>query len=204
MFENVFKNMRKPTDSWVGRLLLQGMNWGHNRASLWGLSTVNFGTPVNLLDIGCGGGRNLSNLHKHYPTAKIYGIDYSCTSVCQSIRYNRHAVECGFVQVQEADAREIPFPRATFDGITAFETVYFWPEIERCFAGIVHVLKPGGKFMICNEVNTRKGYEYWVDLLDMAIYSGQELKAMMERAGLTEVKVAEHPNGKWVAVNGTK
>lgn len=58
--------------------------------------------------------------------------------------------------------------------------------------------------MICNEVNTRKGYEYWVDLLDMAIYSGQELKAMMERAGLTEVKVAEHPNGKWVAVNGTK
>lgn len=47
-------------------------------------------------------------------------------------------------------------------------------------------------------------YGCWVDFPDMAIYSGQELKAMMERAGLTEVKIAEHPNDKWVAVNGTK
>ena len=36
---------------------------------------------------------------------------------------------------------------------TAFETVYFWPKIENCFAQVAKVLKPGAFFLICNEAD---------------------------------------------------
>ena len=34
---------------------------------------------------------------------------------------------------------------------TAFETVYFWPEIEKSFAEVRRILSPGGIFLIVNE-----------------------------------------------------
>ena len=34
---------------------------------------------------------------------------------------------------------------------TAFETIYFWPGLEKCFAEVARILKPGGIFMIVNE-----------------------------------------------------
>ena len=46
---------------------------------------------------------------------------------------------------------KLPFEDARFDAVTAFETVYFWPDPARCFREIWRVLKPGGTFLICNE-----------------------------------------------------
>ena len=37
--------------------------------------------------------------------------------------------------------------------VTAFETVYFWPELAQNFREVYRVLKPGGVFFICNEAN---------------------------------------------------
>ena len=39
----------------------------------------------------------------------------------------------------------------SFDVVTAFETIYFWPDIEHCFNEVKKVLKPGGQFVIVNE-----------------------------------------------------
>ena len=46
-----------------------------------------------------------------------------------------------------------------FDAVTAFETVYFWPDLPLCFREVYRVLKPSGTFLICNESNgdTDKG-----------------------------------------------
>ena len=38
-----------------------------------------------------------------------------------------------------------------FDAVTAFETVYFWPDLTQCFREVYRVLKPGGDILICNE-----------------------------------------------------
>ena len=32
-----------------------------------------------------------------------------------------------------------------------FETIYFWPGLEKCFGEVNKALKPGGTFMIVNE-----------------------------------------------------
>ena len=56
---------------------------------------------------------------------------------------------------------------------TAFETVYFWPELAQNFREVYRVLKPGGIFFICNEANgeTTKD-DKWTQIIDgMTIYT---------------------------------
>lgn len=43
------------------------------------------------------------------------------------------------------------FADGWFDAVTAFETVYFWPDLPRCFPEVFRVLRSGGTFLICNE-----------------------------------------------------
>lgn len=38
-----------------------------------------------------------------------------------------------------------------YDLATAFETIYFWPRLEKCFSQVANVLKPGACFLIVNE-----------------------------------------------------
>lgn len=55
--------------------------------------------------------------------------------------------------MQQASVTELPFEAEQFDVATAFETVYFWPELAQNFREVYRVLKPGGIFFICNEAN---------------------------------------------------
>ena len=76
-----------------------------------------------------------------------------------------------------------------FDAVMAFETVYFWPDLPRCFREVWRVLKPGGTFFICNESNGDTDRdEKWTKIINgMTIYQGTELKAYLEQAGSSKV-----------------
>jgi ubiquinone/menaquinone biosynthesis C-methylase UbiE len=47
---------------------------------------------------------------------------------------------------------QIPWEDGAFDLVTAFETVYFWPDFEGGLKEVRRVLKPGGTLFICNEM----------------------------------------------------
>jgi len=64
---------------------------------------------------------------------------------------NRQAIRAGRCSVVQGNVAALPFETDRFDLATAFETVYFWPDLEKCFAEVHRVLKPGGSFLICNE-----------------------------------------------------
>ena len=48
----------------------------------------------------------------------------------------------------------------TSDAVTAFETVYFCPDLPQCFREVYRVLKPGGTLLICNEANGDTAVSY--------------------------------------------
>ena len=51
------------------------------------------------------------------------------------------------VQVVDADARELPFPSASFDGVVSNLTIHNIPETAgrvQALSGAVRVLRPGG------------------------------------------------------------
>ena len=96
--------------------------------------------------------------------------------------------------------KDMVFAGNWFDAVTAFETVYFWPDLPRCFQEVYRVLKPDGTFLICNESNgdTDKD-EKWTEIIGgMTIYKDIELKAYLEQAGFYYVQI--HKKKSWLCV----
>ncbi|MCI7380036.1 MAG: class I SAM-dependent methyltransferase [Hungatella sp.] len=169
ILKQFFNNTRKP-NGWMGKLMVNGMNQGHAAVSDWGLSyfpDVPGAAHSMLADFGCGGGRNTAELLKRFPEARVTALDYSKVACDKTKQFNRNEVQAGRCNVVQGDVSRLPFEAATFDVITAFETVYFWPGPVESFQEVWRVLKPGGTFMIVNESDGRNTKdEKWAGIID--------------------------------------
>ena len=150
LLKRFFNQTRKP-EGILGALMLQGMNSGHGELADWGFTHLPPLRPDQIVDLGCGAGRNAGEMLKKYPYAHVTAIDYSPLSVEKAASYNKKSIDAGRCTVQQGDVSDLRLEAEGFELATAFETVYFWPGLERCFEQVAHVLKPGGLFLICNE-----------------------------------------------------
>ena len=197
MIKRLFQNTRKP-EGFLGRLILLGMNGGHTPVSNWGLSLILPAADARVLDIGCGGGANIARLMKRCPQGFVDGIDYSGESVKFSRKKNAGSLgkRC---DIRQGDVTTLPYADQTFDLIIGFETVYFWPDLNRAFAEILRVLKPGGQFLIVCETDDPTNTT-WSGLIDgLTIYSGEDLKSRLEKAGFATSILSRHHKG-WVGL----
>jgi len=198
-----FENTRKP-EGFGGKLMVAMMNVGHSAVARWGLQFLELAPDAMVLDCGCGGGANMKRMLKKCPQGIVKGIDYSPVSVEKSKKVNEAAIAEGRCDVLCASVAELPFEPEQFDAVTAFETVYFWPDLPRCFREVYRVLKSGGTFLICNESNgdTDKD-EKWTEIIGgMTIYKDIELKAYLEQTGFHEVQI--HKKKGWLCVTARK
>ena len=183
MFKKFFENVIKPKNNFGGRFMVKGMNIGHEKLAMWGRSFLNIRPNDILLDLGCGGGRNI----QYFLTKanKVYGIDYSRTSVDIARALNDNGIKDGRCQIIEGDVKNIPFDDNSIDFVTAFETIYFWKDIEACFREIYRVLKDGGEFLICNEGAYRehKNINKWAEMLNFEVYSPEYLTNILSNIG---------------------
>jgi ubiquinone/menaquinone biosynthesis C-methylase UbiE len=108
--------------------------------------------------------------------------------------------------VKQGDVSNLRFPADTYDLATAFETIYFWPGLENCFAEVCRVLRTGGVFMIVNESDgtdeTSLKYEKIID--GMKCYTIEQIESALKAAGFSSV-TSDHFNGKpWITVIAVK
>ena len=155
-----FENTRKPVGL-GGKIMVAMMNFGHSAMAEWGLSFLQPAPDDMVLDCGCGGGANIKTLLKLCPNGKVQGIDYSAVSVEKARKVNARAIAAGRCTVQQASVAELPFEAEQFDAVTAFETVYFWPELAQNFREVYRVLKPGGIFCGCFYVKGEQKRTDW-------------------------------------------
>lgn len=203
MFKKFFQNTRKP-EGFQGRIMLKMMNSGHERVAKWGFTHIQVNPSDRVLDIGCGGGKNIKTWLSLVPKGGVIGIDYSQESVKKSKSFNQAAIDQGRCEILEANVLQMPFKENSFNFISAFETVYFWPEIEDVFHSIKKILKVGGKFMIVNEASDDRDNK-WVDIIGgMKIYTMEELKQMVENAGLTPIVCEQVPKKGWLVLVAQK
>ncbi|WP_407393113.1 class I SAM-dependent methyltransferase [Methanobrevibacter sp.] len=183
-----FDNMRKPKGK-LGNLQLKSMDKEHTPVSLWGLKHLDIEDDDVILDVGCGGGMNINRMAKK--AKKVYGVDYSEESVKLSREVNQDFINKGKVEVLEGNVKMLPFEDNTFDIVTAFETVYFWPDIEKCFGEVKRVLKPGGKFLIGMESNGSDNFamKFWNHFIDMTLYNDIEITQFLENNDYSEITV---------------
>ncbi len=203
--DHFFTHTRKPRGI-GGKLMVTLMNLGHAPLARWGLKHLELKNGDHVLDVGCGGGANLRAMGRRFSGGQVVGLDYSPISVEKAARVNRRAIEAGHCLVRQGDVSALPFPSDSFDRVTAFETVYFWPDLPRAFAEILRVLKPGGTFLICNECDgSDPRQEKWCSIIgQMKIYTADELNALLQTAGFQQIQNDGVPNRKWFCVTAKK
>ena len=195
---------------WVGRLLLWNMNSRHSGVTDWGLSHVHIEPHWTILDVGCGGGRTVSKLANATPQGKVYGVDYSETSVAATTKTNARWINMQRVEVRHGSVSELPFQDATFDLVTAVETHFWWPDIPAGIREIFRVLKPGGTLAIIGEVykgaNTKmaKVLEQNSARIGLKLLDPEEHRALLTGAGFSEVQSFEEHKKGWICAMGTK
>lgn len=193
-------NARKPRGE-EGRRILEHMNANHETMARWGTSHLALDKGHDILDVGCGGGRNVQFFLDACPDATVTGIDMSPTSVMVSRELNAAEIAKGRCAIIEGNVSDLPFDESSFDIVSAFETVYFWPSIVESFKGILRILRGGGSFLICNEADClNERTQSWVDRIGhgMRIYDAEELTQALEEAGFADIQVHRVPEKEWL------
>ena len=205
--KKLIRNARKPVGE-LGHQILDRMNKSHEAMAVWGVG--HFGIDENdmILDIGCGGGRNLERFAAQVTDGKVVGIDYSEVSVEKSAKLNEKAIEEGKVEVIPGSVSEMPFEDESFDIATGFETIYFWPDFINDLKEVNRVLKKDGLVFFCNHTVYREGqmekYDDLVELLDMKIYSEDVLRQSLEETGFKDFMAYVDDENDWICVTARK
>jgi SAM-dependent methyltransferase len=181
-------NARKPVGE-LGDKLLDRMNESHESLAQWGVSHLDISKDDVILDIGCGGGVNVERFLQMTEN-KVYGLDYSGIAVEKSTKLNQDAIDEGRCEVIQGSVSELPFEDNTFDIVTGFETVYFWPDFVNDCKEVRRVLKDDGIMFICNEAipdEEDERQKELIDLLDMKIFSEDEFDEYLREAGFSDI-----------------
>lgn len=206
--KELIKNARKPVGE-LGHQILDRMNESHESMAQWGVTHFEINEDSKILDIGCGGGRNIERFAGQISeNGRVVGIDYSEVSVEKSTKLNQDAIDAGKVNVLQGSVSEMPFYDETFDIVTGFETIYFWPDFINDLKEVNRVLKKDGLVFFCNEAVYREGqmekYDDLVELLDMKIYSEDVLKESLENTGFKDFKAYVDEEHDWICVTARK
>ena len=189
--------------SLMGRLLLRCMNIGHGRLHQWGLKAAGIQLTDRVLDVGCGGGKAISRILEE-TRREVAGVDHSPEAVKTARSVNRAAVSSGRLRIVESSVESLPFRDGFFDVVTAFETTYFWPELQAGLTEIHRVLNRGGRLVIANEFADRASAGAWAGRLNMRVPDSDALAGAAYEAGFLMVDVSVHPHNGWLRLIAAK
>ncbi len=191
-----------------GRNVGLAMNEHHYKLWNWGIEHISIDPDSSILDIGCGGGRAISILADIVENGNVSGIDYSPDMVELASETNKGAIDDEKVSITQASVSKLPFSDAMLDLVTAFETCYFWPDIENDLREIHRVLKENSKLLIVNEMYIHSLFEErnsaYAAVDEMNIYSVEDYRNLLKNAGFSSVLIDELPENNWICIIARK
>lgn len=105
-------------------------------------------SPSDLLDVATGTGDMALQLARAIPGCAITGIDLSEGMLAVGRRKTAEAGLSGRVTLRQADCLALPFPDASFDAVTVAFGVRNFEHLDRGYAEMARVLRPGGKLYV--------------------------------------------------------
>ena len=205
--EKFVRQCRRP-EGFLGRLVGRAMNTGHAKIHRWSLRYVSAKSYSAVLDVGCGGGGALREMASLFPSAKLFGIDYSEDMVLLTKKVNRELIETGRIEIAHGSVSYLPYSDNTFDLVTAFEAYYFWLELDHALQELKRVLKSGGTLLLANAVYENEKFQErnrkWATWAQMRIHSPKDYRQFLVMAGYSDIEVHEVIEKNWIAVTGKK
>ena len=165
----------------LGRMMLVTMEKEHLPMAKWAFPQLNIPADGKILEIGCGGGYNIRRILEASKNAKVVGIDISEESVRKAKKINK--AELGKrCEILQGNVEQMPFKDGQFDFATAFETVFFWPNLPVNLLEVFRVIKAGGRFAVINNYGD-PAIDWEKKVPCMKRYTVKEIKIFMEAAG---------------------
>ena len=169
---------------------IKTMNEEHQNISEFAFGCINIGKDDRILDIGCGGGVNIEKFLKATEN-NVDGLDYSEVSISESTKRNQNAVDEGRCALIQADVTDMPIEDEEYDIVSAFSTIFFWPDLGETFKEVLRIVKPDGQFMIAQGTDgTNPEDKDWINPDEgINVYTGDELKKYLLDAGFKSVEI---------------
>lgn len=184
----------------------QRMARAHAKLWSWGLAHLKLFSPLDIVDLGCGDGRNVAELLRMFPQAKVSGVDLSPQAVALAEKRNHGDIITKRCQMIEGSVNKLPFANESCDLMTAFETVYFWPGPAESFREVYRVLMPSGLFMICNKLDgEEETLPHWANGVEgLQSYDKLTLIRALKDAGFEEFSVDQMEEQHWLCIIARK
>ena len=203
--QRYYSRARNPKGFW-GTLIIRSMN-SKRHAALpeWVFAEFQPGRNAQVLDVGCGGGANVARLLTMCPDGHVTGLDFSTMCLEQAQDLNYVAVVDKRCLIVGGNVAQLPLAKDRFDLVTAFETVYFWPSLERGLEEIYRVTKPGGTCLIANELDgLDPAYRTMESSVGMLVYTIDEVRDALAKAGFTNIHSRHDEERHFICVTATK
>ncbi|MFK0330026.1 class I SAM-dependent methyltransferase [Rhizobium sp. NPDC090275] len=116
---------------------------------------------ATLLEVGCGTGRNLALAHRHYPEARLYGLDISQEMLISARKTFAGLNTSADFRVADAtafDARD--FGVDGFDRVMISYALSMIPDWERAIDASLAALAPGGQLHVV-DFGQQEGLPGW-------------------------------------------
>lgn len=102
------------------------------------------GRALDALDVGCGTGFLAFELAAR--GHRVTGVDFAPAMIAEARR--KAAARGVAVTLEEADAEQLPFPRARFDLVISRHLLWTLPHPEAAIDEWIRVLRPGGRLVV--------------------------------------------------------
>lgn len=109
----------------------------------------------SLLDVGCGGGWFLKEIHRDLPKLELTGCDLSERMVQNAERNLK-----GCAKVYIGDAQNLPFESGSFDVVTSTLAFHHFPEPAKALSEFYRILKPSGLMVVMDFRRDCAGWFY--------------------------------------------
>jgi ubiquinone/menaquinone biosynthesis C-methylase UbiE len=102
---------------------------------------------------------------------------------------------------------DLPFDNEFFNVVTAFETIYFWPDFIKNLKEVNRVLKKDGIFFVCNEASEKdpvaseapNNSENLKELLDMKVYTSKSLISALKQTNFKNITTFTKEGTDWLS-----
>ena len=151
--------------------------------------------PLLLLDVGCGTGELIQRLKNHMRETFFIGLDPSAAMLGRAdLKFPEGDGRTALVR---ASAERIPLRSGSFEWVTCVNSLHCVQEPERAIGEMARVLRPEGKLLLIDW--SRQSWlcrllDVWCRRFDpthVAMYRPDEVKEMLERAGLSLLAIED-------------
>ena len=158
-----------------------------------------------ILDVACGTGSFTRDFGRAVgPEGLAVGLDVSEAMLTRAVG-ETPATALPQVVYLRADAQELPFRAATFDGVCCFAALHLMADPGRALDRMTRILAPGGRIAIFTSIRGRSTALRAAESLigrssGMRMFERDEVLAALERRGFAELR--RHATGVTQFVGG--